>query len=378
MIRESISQVLRNVPIDSLLKLRAAAAILVVFWHCGGYDTENVILRMLGLSGRCCVWLFFILSGYVMGYGFFSGKHKSDIQGISVFYRKRFFRVYPLFALILIISYLMFLFKGEVVSFGDLFRQIFPYQLNHKFSLNGVFWTLGVELQFYLIVPFIALCISKSKNGLLMAIGLYIAGVVIWEVRGLRDDRSMPGNFMHFMVGITLARVNFTRWWREFTPPPGVLFRYCLLGSGVISLVLSNYFYFYHPGIFWRGGGPFLVNLAGSLIILEHIVATKSTYQKGDEAHAGIHHKIENDVKVKGFQQMIFLSFNRALGFIGVISYGVYGWHGFLMLHWKGLVNAPIKTLFLSILVAWISFITFEKYFQRFGLRKSRHAGTRH
>ena len=64
-----------NLPrkIDLLLIIRGFLAYAVLVWHFKGYEYPIKELAFITIPGRMAVWLFFILSGYLIGFGFSSG-----------------------------------------------------------------------------------------------------------------------------------------------------------------------------------------------------------------------------------------------------------------------------------------------------------------
>ena len=52
--------------------------------------------------------------------------------------------------------------------------EIFMTQFNHSYQLNSVFWTLGIEMQFYLIAPLIIYFTIHFINNLRGQLFFYI------------------------------------------------------------------------------------------------------------------------------------------------------------------------------------------------------------
>jgi peptidoglycan/LPS O-acetylase OafA/YrhL len=46
-------------------------------------------------------------------------------------------------------------------TFTKIISDLFFLKETHDYKLNGVFWTIGVEMQFYVIVPLIFLFLNK-------------------------------------------------------------------------------------------------------------------------------------------------------------------------------------------------------------------------
>ncbi len=147
----------RNLP--SLTSLRWFAASAVFLVH-SGYLLDNT--RVAGVAHRICaqgptgVSFFFILSGFVLAYSNSGG----DSRG---FYRKRFARIYPAYALVCLLT-VAYLGTAFTVNRHGYVLDLFPLTLlqswipsqNVYFAGNGVSWSLSTEVFFYAMFPLIA------------------------------------------------------------------------------------------------------------------------------------------------------------------------------------------------------------------------------
>ncbi|QOZ29029.1 acyltransferase [Bradyrhizobium sp. CCBAU 51753] len=157
---------------QSLDLLRGIAILMVVASHCANHATSFIpgLLAFTYDYGQLGVQLFFIVSGYTMmlTYG-----GRTDLAAAGSFYLRRAFRIVPLFW-IAIVFYL-------VITRGEGVKQWAPEGLGapdvvltalflHLFSLtafNSVVpggWSIGVEMQFYLLFPLI-IRLFRQPNG---------------------------------------------------------------------------------------------------------------------------------------------------------------------------------------------------------------------
>jgi len=137
--------------IDFLLIVRGLAAVSVIYWHLGGYlIRDDYILSFLIVPGRLAVWIFFMMSGYLIGYGLIYGRYRSTLKGIATFWFNRLLRIYPIFITVSIVAIIA---TNPIIDFNFISRELLVVQWNHDYLLNGVFWTLGLETHFYLIAP---------------------------------------------------------------------------------------------------------------------------------------------------------------------------------------------------------------------------------
>lgn len=150
------------------------------------YDTSPAVYE----SGRLGVTLFFVLSGFLISYLLLTEKKISQTVSINKFYSRRILRIWPLYYLLVIITFLLVPAVAffTVPKYGELMPQNFWYTLSlYVFLLPQValsifppvpfaepLWSIGVEEQFYLIWPIL---MKYVKRFLLLTI-LIIAGAL--------------------------------------------------------------------------------------------------------------------------------------------------------------------------------------------------------
>jgi peptidoglycan/LPS O-acetylase OafA/YrhL len=110
---------------DPLLILRGIACLMVVVSHCNpprhsivyqNYDLIWLIFAPGGVS----VWIFFCLSGYLIGKAFYLERYQINLLGILNFWRNRCVRILPLYSFaILILSLFVYpdIFRFEKLQF---------------------------------------------------------------------------------------------------------------------------------------------------------------------------------------------------------------------------------------------------------------------
>jgi peptidoglycan/LPS O-acetylase OafA/YrhL len=160
--------------------LRAIAMTMVIGQHSG--------LLPFGWVG---VWLFYVISGYVITRGFIIEDNNYNSVPIRYlnFISRRFFRIVPIYLLYIFIVYCVLFLQNQPLDFKDL-----PYLLTFTYNWQLIFgyvpgddtkwgyfmhlWTLSVEEQFYLFFPLIAL-FSPSKFRLTMIVYFIVLGPII-------------------------------------------------------------------------------------------------------------------------------------------------------------------------------------------------------
>lgn len=288
---------------DLLLMLRGLAAVSVVVWHVVGY--AGTLPPVLNTPGRTAVWLFFGISGYVIAHGFVHGRYRLSGPDLRAYAVNRLLRIYPLFLLLSLLAFLTgwWLSGRPPIGWSDVPAQLFAIQFNHAYLLSGVFWTLGVEIQFYLLAPLLAWLLVRERGWVISAVALY--ALILWvysravtDVQWSFDGRNIVANLPHFLTGMIACRLAARR---DVPLPPSVA-----LAGGVAILGYTNWLYHARSTAYWSVAGILWVDAAILLFILAH------TRLEG--ATATRMHTL------------------RVLPMLGVLSYGIYGWHAYLIL----------------------------------------------
>ena len=138
--------------LKALTSIRFFAAMYVVLFHLHiGFNVTRVpLVAPFMASGYTGVTLFFVLSGFILAYNY------PEVRSAKEFWIARFARIYPVYALSLLLSLMRpgawhepHLAVGCVLDFGLLQAWWIPL-----FSaLNSAAWTLSVEAFFYAMFP---------------------------------------------------------------------------------------------------------------------------------------------------------------------------------------------------------------------------------
>jgi len=153
--------------------LRGFAIFLVLIWHYVIVPADTVpgsklaYLLALGRLTWSGVDLFFVLSGFLIGGILLDAKDSTNY--FSVFYRRRFFRILPLYAVVLVIVWAMpgnAWLKAEFLpwwSYATL-TQNFAMAVQNTLGGNAlaITWSLAIEEQFYLTLPLVVRFTSRK------------------------------------------------------------------------------------------------------------------------------------------------------------------------------------------------------------------------
>ena len=111
--------------LDVLDGFRASMALWVLFGHLS--IATGFVVPILSAPGRA-VDGFIMLSGFLMAYTWKKPLFESSWRDAKIFYINRFFRIAPLFYLLLIVS----VFPPQLTEMYDAIRQAYPPPWAHK------------------------------------------------------------------------------------------------------------------------------------------------------------------------------------------------------------------------------------------------------
>lgn len=190
-----MSESLPTIPrLDYLDALRGFAALYVVVYHISLMPKPALNLPEWARSfvnyGGSGVTLFFIISGFSMCLSW--KRHAAAASPVKSFYINRLARIAPLFYFWLILSIARdAAFKGAAGHHGAVevgANALFLFNLYEPFQFGIVWasWTIGVEMLFYALFPFIkrAGFDTLAKTSLLLVLSM----AVIALTRGFVED----------------------------------------------------------------------------------------------------------------------------------------------------------------------------------------------
>jgi peptidoglycan/LPS O-acetylase OafA/YrhL len=178
---------------DPLLGLRMCAFLLVFLGHwfmvvfppVSAAQVKPFFSRAL-LSGSPWggVWVFFTLSGYLMGKGFVTERYAPNPAGLKTFYVNRILRIVPLYLLSLFLIVLLqrqdFLLPlSSPTQFDNALSELLFD--SHGSGPIGALWSISTEAQFYIAIPFLHALLARylsSPAKLVTAALLFVALMV--------------------------------------------------------------------------------------------------------------------------------------------------------------------------------------------------------
>ncbi|MBC8135138.1 MAG: acyltransferase [Fibrella sp.] len=284
--------------------LRAIACLMVVFYH----SAVNIGVFPYVIWGFCGVHLFFVLSGYLLAVPYCKALLAgTPLPDVRTFYLRRFIRVLPpyfvalaLFVAIRNISHLNVPSVKNIVS--HLFL-VFNYGSDVEFfSINPVFWTLAIELQFYLFLPLFMASLSWFVNmsktrrtttvlgGLIL---LLLVGIVSRTVEFYWHSGNLSGGndaikFKSFLSYLDLFAAGMLVAFFKHLPEGHFLRRFAplrMVGCGIVLIVAANLWLTMRGHYDWLTVSevstavffPVLVATGFAFILLSHVLAPEQT-----------------------------------------------------------------------------------------------------
>lgn len=313
----------RNNNLD-IIRLFAALQVMMAhsLYYFKIYDFSWLINLFPGVP------IFFFLSGFLIAQSWSLKLQISD--GTKVYCLSRFLRVFPALWVCLFISlFLIYLSEYEGLSnasiseFGVFFvSSLVALTYTPGFlenygtgSFNGSLWTIAVELQFYIFMPFITCYFKDSHLKLLLLIVVFTLVSIYFVNSGLSRDAEV--------------KITFVPW--------------------IYMFLIGNYFYFYKEHLF-----EFVKKIPMYFLIFVYIFTEKffGEYGSGVEINPIV------------FLSLVFLIFK--LGFctrshIRIrhdFSYGIYIYHipviNYLLevetIGIRGFISAYVITFTLAVL----------------------------
>ncbi|MBC7400094.1 MAG: acyltransferase [Mucilaginibacter sp.] len=350
---ETIPGVLQTSYFPSLNGIRGIAIIMVVFSHLRlSFATPYTTV----FNGSLGVLFFFVLSGFLITTLCLKEKIITHDISLKNFYVRRILRIFPVaYLFILVIIALNFIFKLNIswiniagtslylINFTSYFRKY------HHSYYTGHFWSLSVEEQFYLIVPFI---LKKSFKTFLLAI-LFIV-FIIPVIIGLQylfislNNNYLLYAFAHYFikfqpiaVGCLFAVIAFKY---EFKQSALIKVIANLIAFALVFLLRYDDFFSLRD---------MLVGIVSSFLIAYIIISNLSP----------------------GTDLIFKILNNKFLNLVGVLSYSIYIWQEIFTSD-DGKLPFYIGTfpfnLIWIIVISALSYYFYESYFLKLKSKFSR------
>jgi peptidoglycan/LPS O-acetylase OafA/YrhL len=357
--------------------LRAVAASLVFVHHAGFATGVTFTSRMGDFIGRMDVGvpIFFVLSGFLLGRPFARAiVHREPQPGLGRYYRRRFLRIAPAYWVALV---LMLVIGGISVGgfTGFLHAATLTSLYRESYVLSGLVqaWSIGTEVAFYAALPVLALAGARfagagttsgdrARRLLVGIIAVYLVSVT-WRVLvevldppwAAISRQWLPAQADHFALGMGLAVLSA---WGELRPHMDAVLR--RIGASTeawwaASLVL-----------FWYASTQLDLEVGLAVAPPANEGLRQLTY--GLVALCLVAPLALAPQQRGGIRRLLD---NRVMAWLGVVSYGFFLWHLYVLtwimrwFDWEVFTGhfVPLVAMAfpLSVLAAWLSYRLVER-----------------
>lgn len=178
-----------------LESMRGLACLIVLFAHI--LSVHPMYGRFASGCGKIGVWLFFILSGFLLQYQ--ADAKEFTVSKILPYYWNKFLRLYPAY----IVGLLLAKYTGLVLDGASIIRHLLLQEGVHHF------WYMPVIIKFYLCAPFILLLYRALNNkrvyiGILLIV-LFVMSFKFPYTQYIENSTSLRWYVPVFIMGMLLS-----------------------------------------------------------------------------------------------------------------------------------------------------------------------------
>uniref|UniRef100_K3WMB2 Acyltransferase 3 domain-containing protein n=1 Tax=Globisporangium ultimum (strain ATCC 200006 / CBS 805.95 / DAOM BR144) TaxID=431595 RepID=K3WMB2_GLOUD len=260
-------------------------AVLLVVAHHAGYMTDGVNL------GLCAVDIFFVLSSFLLTLLFYQKSERLMAEDASYrkwaytladYFSKRFFRVYPLFAIIAIVLWVLpYPYKKQffLIAKPDHFDlvKVLTFELPYRYH---VFWTLPLEIAYYFLIPVFVVVTLALGPAWWLLFGLMFIWIVDMGVHGFRTHHQPLSPHLPTFVAGSMAAVVYLKLDTaikrnavQLTPHQLLglrVFEYAVFGLLLSACFKGLFFHWVHANPIRENFGTRFISLhVTSLIVIE-------------------------------------------------------------------------------------------------------------
>ena len=336
----------RSAHVDILDGLRGIAIAFVMWFHVWeitwqgaafsvfGREIDFTFLARMGFVG---VDIFFFVSGFCLFWPYArSLAERRPMPTVKHFAYRRFIKIVPSYVLALVV--LVALGSERDRSLGDGIKDVLAHVFfvhtwfqSYFGSIDGVLWSLGVEVQFYLIFPLVVLAFVRWPPA--TALGL-AALAFLWRYVVEQCCATGPYNHVHQLANqlpayLDLFAIGMFAAWILAVVLPRVTFTKRVRAIGTLVAL---------------AGCAWVVLLIGSVDSVRSMHDYAEHWQVWNRFPFGVALLVVTVGSVAAFPLWHRLFANPVLVFLSLISYNAYIWHQLVARGLLWLKIPPIAT----------------------------------
>jgi peptidoglycan/LPS O-acetylase OafA/YrhL len=273
--------------------LRGFLCFIVYIYHLSRGYPDTAFYNAVN-SGYISVQIFFAISGFLILHSYSKLNHANAPRIVSAFYLKRFFKIFPVWFVVLICAFCFRRMTSLEGFFSNLFflYSLKPYNIFDLWVIPS--WSLYIEILFYIAFP-VLVFVLKKKDLFLLTILFFIVGRLFFD--------------------------------KYNTTPPGLNYN---------SPFNTFYFFFYGMAAYY--GIEYLRNISQFILPVALLFIMTCSWYMGNHWSFVECYILIAFISIFGKDSLVQSWFTKIFGKLGRISYGFYLVHT--------LTNGSTKRLF--------------------------------
>lgn len=326
----------------------------------------NETYRKIFAHGEIGVQIFFVLSAFLIMYLSLREFSKTGKFSVLHFFKKRILRIWPVYFLVVGVSYLIYILSGTTALMGCTF--MFSYFLGNVCMIQDFqhvggaltispMWSVSVEQQFYTVFPI-----------------LFLLGIIVLQ-KLPRFHKSLLYTLLTTVTGLIITYALYVRYlnaanWRYIDYSLATAIPSLVSGLGLAYLMHKRVKIIDHIRMYSK------TYACVGFLIFAYGIVLKNTYPWGALLYIIPIICSVLIYIILATKERVMLSEKKTIfGYLGLISYGLYAYHMFgVVLVQKFLfptysnnpLLASILTLAITIGIAHVSFKYMESWFLKF------------
>lgn len=232
---------------DAIDGLRTIACLGIVMMHMRAnntYEISGFVYDGIIASFTNFVFLFMVISAFGMCCGYLDKMLNNQIS-LEKFYEKRYSRILPFFAVLVLLDVVMSPSKGALIEgLADvsLLFGLFP----NNISVIGVGWFLGLIFAFYLIFPFYCVLLKNRKRAWIV----FVISVLLNYIFGSYFSISrtnivyclpyLIGGGLIYLYRDELEQFSSKYWWITLSGTAVCVVLYYFIGENTVTMLLVS------------------------------------------------------------------------------------------------------------------------------------------